>query len=1297
MSRRRRSRRSPSVIAQARTATRQLMLAEQLEIRVLLSTAFDLTGLTALRQNSSYSNIDGKGIGIAVLDTGVYAENPDLKNNVVAFYNAVEDPVDTPIDPNFLQDAVDNNGHGSHTSGIAASSNPNIGVAYGASLVDVKVIPDPGEVGLGGDPVDRGLQWVELHAAQYNIRVVNMSLGDPGVNLNYTPALDQEGVDIEQLEAMGITVVSSSGNSYAVYAAPGASLPAVESTISAANSFSDNGVGTYDFSGYFGEEGDSYFARQTSAGADVFNATSQRSTLYNQLVAPGTDILSTWNSPSQLYNTESGTSMSAPFISGTVALMQQEAFQTSGSYLQPSEVLQILRNTATIIQDPVSQPAVRAEVLADGTLGPDEPLPGTGDNYDRVNVYGAVVDVQQFERGNTGSNLGDLNNTIATATPTQPLNGATSVNVFGNIGVDGLQSGGSIVGPNDIDLYGMTLEVTGALIIDLSPVSGGTDFEPTVRLFNASGTQLATATYNGAYPSITTSFDQPLATGTYYVGVSSAGNDTYNIVNATGIAGGVTEGDYQLQVSVNNPDPRGVPAAGSPIDLTAPTTLATFGTTTLPAETVSGVVGQETDQNGDTVQLPNGDVQFFQVVAPDSGDLDVTADSDDAIVDVFDSNDTRLASDSDDETVPVTAGQTYYLGVTTGENAGYSPTNPYDRTAGSTDTDTPFDLTVAFTNGNTDGTVVQATAKTLGTPITAQIGSSGAPLGANSGNKDADFYAFTAATSGVFQATVSGSGGFTPEMALWTSTNGINGVQQLATAPSSGTPELYEQVTAGQVVVVSVTGSGNQNLNGIAEGSGAGGQTGTYTLNTALDPTSLLTTLSNNSILTGTPTPLTLDTPVEGNIGLDGDLYVGPDDVDMYSFVAATTGEYQFATDTSLEGSAQTVLRIFNTEGDQIAANQASSAISTNSLDLVPLSAGQTVYVGVSGAGPDAFAYNPLTGANAGPGSTGPYSLEVTNTGPFERTATFQQGQSAKFTDANGHAITVTLNGPGTGELIFDSTSSDANVSQIILEGTDGTSTLTIRGATTLGGISDTGALQAINARQDNLTGDLSVTSSLDQLSLASATGGHSITVGAGGRLMLNIGTLTDESLVSAETVGSIIANQWTVSTSTRQQISAPLIQNLTVRGTFDEDINATVIGHLKMGTLASSAIRASSAINSVTATTVQGSEIFVNVTPTLATLPASTSGFVAEDGSLKSILVRGAFSNTQIAAWNIGTVGLKAIQTSNGGTAFGLTADTLAHFRGVPSGGKPIILSRVFAPYNTTSLGGDAVIRIVG
>jgi len=1271
-------------------------IVERLETRVLLSSAFDITELTNLRQDPAYSNINGKGIGIAVLDTGVYAENPDLISNFAAYYDAVENPINTAPDTN-PQDAVDHVGHGSHVSGIAASSNPAIGVADGATLVDVRVIPDAGEAVTNGDPVDAGLQWVEANAATYNIKVVNMSLGYSGVNLNYTPSLDQEGVDIQKLQNLGITVVSASGNSYAEFEALGVSSPAVESTISVANEFSDNGVGQYDFSGYFGEAGDTYFAQQPSAYPDDFNATSQRSTLSNQVVAPGTDIYSTWNSPAQLHNTISGTSMASPFVAGMVALMQQAAFQFGGTYLQPAEVLQIIRNTSDRITDPVNSANVRAEVLPDGSLSAPQPLPGTGLTYDRVNVYRAIQGVKAFVQGNTGVGA-DLNNTIATATVVTPLNGETTVDLQANIGSDG----SVFIGPNDVDLYKVVLEAEGDLTVSLSQVTGGTNFDPTLRLFDSAGTQLYSANgANGIYPSVASAIGQPLPLGTYYIGVSSLGNDTYDPNTGAGIGGGTGQGDYILHAAINNPDPHGVPATGTTLDLASPSTLLpTASLGNVPSNFITDVIGQETDPSGNIVQFPNGDVHFYTVVAPDTGELIIQADGSGGapiIAGVFDANFNAIGAEGSNLTIPVTIGQTYYIGVTTQFNENFDPLNPYNRSPGSTP-DTPFQMYVAFSNGDRNGTVAQATPATIGTLITQQIGTDNglALLGANGGNKDADFYAFTAPSSGVFDASVSGAGGFVPEMTLWTTTNGIQGVQRLADA-TQGSLRLYQQVTAGQTVVISVTGQNNQDINGISEGSGSGGMLGTYMLNSSLDPLSKLATLSNNSIQNATPTPITLNTPITANIGLDGSLYVGPTDVDIDSFVAPATEEYQFATNTSQDNSAQTVLRLFDANGNQLAVNQSASASSTNSIVQYAMTAGQTYYAGVSGVGPQSLSYNPLTGANAGSGSMGPYTLTATDAGAYQRTLSFVEGHRTSFTDASGHKINVNLTGPGTVQLIFLSPTDGSNLSQILVNGTTGSSTLTVNGSTPLGSVDVNGSLRAFNAPQDTLTGSMTVTGELTNLNLAAASGGNSISIGSGARLNAHVVTLTNESLISAEVIGNFTATNWTISGTTRYQISAPSIQNLTVRGTFNEDIAAGTIGHLNVGTLNGSAVRADTSIAAITAASAVNSEIFVAVTPSETALPSTASNFVAESGLLKSIIVRGAFSNTQIAAWDIGTVTLDKLQTSNNGTPFGIAANSLAHLRAVPAGGKPITQSKLFSPLNPISLGGDAVVRLIG
>src|SRR5437763_1108632 len=72
--------------------SRAVLLLESLEDRTLLSTldgSFQDIMLTNLRADPALTGIDGHGVGIAVIDSGVYAQNPDIQPNFVHWYDAV--------------------------------------------------------------------------------------------------------------------------------------------------------------------------------------------------------------------------------------------------------------------------------------------------------------------------------------------------------------------------------------------------------------------------------------------------------------------------------------------------------------------------------------------------------------------------------------------------------------------------------------------------------------------------------------------------------------------------------------------------------------------------------------------------------------------------------------------------------------------------------------------------------------------------------------------------------------------------------------------------------------------------------------------------------------------------------------------------------------------------------------------------------------------------------------------------------------------------------------------------------
>ncbi|HLL35643.1 MAG TPA: S8 family serine peptidase, partial [Streptomyces sp.] len=139
---------------------------------------------------------DGKGVKIAVLDTGVDATHADLKDQVVASKNFTK-----------AADAGDKFGHGTHVASIAAGTGAKSGgkykgVAPGADILNGKVLDDSG---YGDDSgILAGMEW----AAEQGADVINMSLGGPD-----SPEIDPLEAAVNKLSAeKGVLFAIAAGN-----------------------------------------------------------------------------------------------------------------------------------------------------------------------------------------------------------------------------------------------------------------------------------------------------------------------------------------------------------------------------------------------------------------------------------------------------------------------------------------------------------------------------------------------------------------------------------------------------------------------------------------------------------------------------------------------------------------------------------------------------------------------------------------------------------------------------------------------------------------------------------------------------------------------------------------------------------------------------------------------------------------------------------------------------------------------------------------------------------------------------
>ncbi|MEQ8190398.1 MAG: S8 family peptidase [Candidatus Eremiobacterota bacterium] len=154
-------------------------------------------------QDEIFKKYTGKGVGIAIIDTGVYP-HPDL----ITPNNRIKGWVDFV---NNRSVPYDDGGHGTHVAGDAAgngalSDGKFRSFAPDANIIGIKVL------GLDGgktSDVIKGINWAVENKDKYNIKVINMSLGHKAVKYSEDPT----DIAVEAAVKAGITVLVAGGNS----------------------------------------------------------------------------------------------------------------------------------------------------------------------------------------------------------------------------------------------------------------------------------------------------------------------------------------------------------------------------------------------------------------------------------------------------------------------------------------------------------------------------------------------------------------------------------------------------------------------------------------------------------------------------------------------------------------------------------------------------------------------------------------------------------------------------------------------------------------------------------------------------------------------------------------------------------------------------------------------------------------------------------------------------------------------------------------------------------------------------
>ena len=249
--------------------------------------------LNQLRAEDAWRVSTGAGIVVAVLDTGIDAGHPDLAGRILPGYDATRRRAGGTSDPN---------GHGTHVAGSIAGAGAVSGIAPNSRILPVRVMNANG----GGNTADivAGIVWAVGHGAN----VINMSLGSRDSD-------KAEEAAIRWARNRGVVVVAAVGN--------------------------DGGKRTMYPAGYGDSKKNATDGTDPVIGVGAVHRGGARAAFSQRgnpvdVVAPGVRVFSTFPRSRGSYAWESGTSMAAPYVAGTAALVMSQVAATNPA-MSPSD------------------------------------------------------------------------------------------------------------------------------------------------------------------------------------------------------------------------------------------------------------------------------------------------------------------------------------------------------------------------------------------------------------------------------------------------------------------------------------------------------------------------------------------------------------------------------------------------------------------------------------------------------------------------------------------------------------------------------------------------------------------------------------------------------------------------------------------------------------------------------------------------------------------------------------------------------------------------------------------------